>query len=188
MFERYTEQARRALFFARHVASQVGSRTIETEHLLLGLTREAGSLISGFAPAVSIEDLRRQVRKNIEVREKVKASIQMPLSTECKHILSVAAEEADQLGDSFIGVEHLLLAMLREEKSLGARLLTDRGVRLESVRSELSRGQLVREDFHSPRRERQTLHALVDEVPENLLDRVRLALVRLISPSIVGRR
>ena len=184
MFERYTEHARRALFFARHVASQVGSRTIETEHLLLGLSREAGPLITCLAPSVSIEDLRQKIRKNIDVREKVKASIQMPLSTECKRILSYSAEEADRLGDSDIGVEHLLVAVLREEKCLGARLLRDMGVRLESVWECWVREKSSREGPALPgvlplSRDRAAVHALIDELPETQLARVKLVISRM---------
>src|SRR5262249_19343873 len=110
MFERYTERARRVIFFARYEASQLGSMTIESEHLLLGLIREHTDLIHRFAPgAPSVHDISKEVTAHLTVREKVSTSIDMPLSNECKRILAYSAEEAERLAARLIGTEHLLL-------------------------------------------------------------------------------
>ena len=117
MFERYTERARRVIFFARYEASQFGSTTIETEHLLLGLIREDKNLTNRFLRNhSSIESIRKEIEGRTTIREKVSTSIDLPLSNECKRILAYAAEEAERLNHRHIGTEHLLLGILREEK------------------------------------------------------------------------
>jgi len=138
MFERYTEKARRAIFFARYEASQFGSECIETEHLLLGLMREDRALVNRFMHSLgSIEGIRARVEKHRPVGEKVSTSVDLPLSQEGKRILAYAAEEAERLAHKHIGTEHLLLGILREEKSLGATILHERGLTLSGVREEL---------------------------------------------------
>jgi len=140
MFERYTEKARRVIFFARYEASQFGSPHIETEHLLLGLLREDKALTNRFLRShASIESIRKQIEGRTAVREKVSTSVDLPLSQECKHVLTYAAEEAERLSHKHIGTEHLLLGLLREEKSFAAEILQERGLRLSTLREELSR-------------------------------------------------
>lgn len=142
MFERYTEKARRVIFFARYEASQFGSPYIETEHLLLGLLREDKALTNGFLHSLaSVESIRKQIEQHTLVREKVSTSVDLPLSNEGKRVLAYAAEEAERLSHKHIGTEHLLLGLLREEKSFAAAMLQERGVRLSAVREELARGQ-----------------------------------------------
>ena len=140
MFERYTEKARRVVFFARYEASQFGSPYIETEHLLLGLLREDKSLTNRFLRShASVESIRRQIEGHTTIREKVSSSVDLPLSNECKRVLAYAAEEAERLLHKHIGTEHLLLGLLREEKCFAAEILHERGLRLSTVREELAR-------------------------------------------------
>jgi ATP-dependent Clp protease ATP-binding subunit ClpC len=140
MFERYTEKARRVIFFARYEASQFGSPYIETEHLLLGLLREDKALANRFLRShASIESVRRQIEGRTTLREKVSTSVDLPLSQECKRVLTFAAEEAERLSHKHIGTEHLLLGLLREEKSFAAEILHERGLRLSTLREELGR-------------------------------------------------
>ncbi len=140
MFERYTEKARRVIFFARYEASQFGSPNIETEHLLLGLLREDKALTNRFLRShASVEAIRKQIEAHSTTREKVLTSVDLPLSDDCKRILAYAAEEAKRLGHKHIGTEHLLLGLLREEKCFAAALLLERGLKLEAVREELKR-------------------------------------------------
>ncbi|MGA2718685.1 MAG: ATP-dependent Clp protease ATP-binding subunit [Candidatus Acidiferrales bacterium] len=142
MFERYTEKARRVIFFARYEASQYGSPYIETEHLLLGLLREDKALANRFLRTHgSIESIRKEIESRITVRERISTSVEVPLSQECKRILNYAAEEAERLGHKHVGTEHLLLGVLREEKSFGAEILLERGNRPKeaSLLAEFSR-------------------------------------------------
>jgi ATP-dependent Clp protease ATP-binding subunit ClpC len=138
MFERYTEKARRVIFFARYEASQFGQPYIETEHLLLGLLREDKALTHRFLRGhAKVESIRNQIEDKTLVREKVATSVDLPLSNEGKRVLAHAAEEAERMRDRHIGTEHLLLGLLREEKSFAAELLRERGVSLEQVRQSL---------------------------------------------------
>ena len=122
MFERYTEKARRVIFFARYEASQFGSPYIETEHLLLGLLREDKALANRFLRShAAIESIRKQIEAHTTIREKVSTSVDLPLSHECKRVLAYGAEEAERLNHKHIGTEHLLLGLLREEKSFRGR-------------------------------------------------------------------
>ena len=140
MFERYTEKARRVIFFARYEASQFGSPYIETEHLLLGLVREDKTLANRYLRAHgSIESIRKEIESRITIRERISTSIEVPLSAESKRILSYAADEADKLGTKHVGTEHLLLGILREEKCFAAEILQERGLRLPAIREELQR-------------------------------------------------
>jgi ATP-dependent Clp protease ATP-binding subunit ClpC len=140
MFERYTEKARRVIFFARYEASQFGSPYIETEHLLLGLLREDKALANRFLRShAAIESIRKQVESHTTIREKVSTSVDLPLSHECKRVLAYGAEEAERLSHKHIGTEHLLLGLLREEKCFASEILHERGLRLAQVREEISR-------------------------------------------------
>src|SRR5271166_2893154 len=140
MFERYTEKARRVIFFARYEASQFGSPYIETEHILLGLLREDKALTNRFLRShASVESIRKQIEGHTTVGEKVSTSVDLPLSNEGKRVLTYAAEEVERLAHKHIGTEHLLLGLLREEKCFAAQMLGERGVRLADVREELGR-------------------------------------------------
>src|SRR5258708_7301827 len=140
MFERYTERARRVIFFARYEASQYGSPYIETEHLLLGLMREDKALANRFLRSHgSIESIRKEIEQRITIRERISTSVEVPLSQESKRILNFATEEAERLGHRHVGTEHLLLGILREEKCFGAEILQERGLRLSTLREELAR-------------------------------------------------
>jgi hypothetical protein len=152
MFERYTERARRAIFFARYEASQFGSVTIETEHLLLGLIREDKILTNRFVRNhSSIESIREEIEARIPNREKVPTSADLPLSSECKRILAYAAEEAERLNHQHIGTEHLLLGILREENSVAAQVLQERGgLKLDAIREELARAPIPAEPAPMP--------------------------------------
>ena len=139
MFERYTERARRVLFFARYEASQLGSISIETEHLLLGLIREGKGLTSRiFARShLSLENIRKEIEGRTVFREKVSTSVEIPFSTETKRVLQFSAEEADRLLHNYIGTEHMLLGILREERSVAATILSEKGMRLNTVREDI---------------------------------------------------
>src|SRR5207245_9184335 len=91
------------------------------------------------SPHASIESIRKQIEARTTVREKVSTSVDLPLSQECKHVLAYAAEEAERLSHRHIGTEHLLLGILREEKSFAAEILYERGLRLNDLRAALAR-------------------------------------------------
>ena len=140
MFERYTEKARRVIFFARYEASQYGSSSIETEHILLGLLREDRGLMSRFHLDLAPE-IRDEIDKVVRRGTPVSTSVEMPLSTDSRRIFSLAAEESERLGNSYIGTEHILLGILRVEKSLAAKLLAAKGAKADSIRVQLAQAE-----------------------------------------------
>jgi hypothetical protein len=142
MFERYTEKARRTIFFGRYEASQFGSPYIETEHLLLGLLREDKALANRFLRShAAVESIRRQIERHTAPGEKVSTSVDLPLSHECKRVLAYGAEEAERLNHEYIGTAHLLLGLLREEKCFAAQLLREQGLTLDSVREQVQQSE-----------------------------------------------
>jgi ATP-dependent Clp protease ATP-binding subunit ClpC len=181
MFERYTERARRVLFFARYEATQLGSTTIETEHLLLGLIREGKGLTSRiFARShLSLESIRKEIEGRQVFKEKVATSADIPFSADTKRVLQCAAEEADRLLHTYIGTEHLLLGLLREERSVAASILYEKGMRLASVREDIV--QLLNEKT-APARPKET--PLLAEFSRDLTD----AAVKNQLDPLVGRR
>ena len=135
MFERYTEKARRVIFFARYEASEVGCPYIESEHLLIGLLRESGpALRKHMGGAVNMEEIRAEITAATIRRTPTSTSVDLPLSNECKRILAYAAEEAQRLRHEHIGTEHLMLGILREKDCFAAGLLHGRGMSLETAR------------------------------------------------------
>ena len=137
MFERYTEKARRAIFFGRYEASQYGSATIESEHLLLGLLRENKHFLK-WMPNANSETIRQWIDTETPHREKGSISIDLPLSNDSKMILKAAADEADALKHYRIGTEHLFLALLSTENSLAAKMLARAGADSSKIRTELA--------------------------------------------------
>lgn len=136
VFERFTEKARRVVFFARYEASQYGSAYIESEHLLLGFLREDRMLANRFLrPSAAMGEIREEIEKQIKRGSPIATSVEVPLTQECRKILDMAVEEADTLGHRHVGTEHLLLAMTRMESSLAGRLLRERGLRPDAIRA-----------------------------------------------------
>ncbi len=134
MFERYTERARRVIFFRRHEASQFGSPSIETEHLLLGLLRDETG-INDELPAADV--LKKEIESITGTRPVFPTSVDLPLSEESKSVLIYAAEEATLLTHHEIGTQHLLLGLMRVEGSLAERLLRKHGITPENSRDKI---------------------------------------------------
>jgi len=164
MFERYTERARRVIFFARFEASQFGSMTIESEHLLLGVLREDSNmsmrLLQRFVPT---KEVKKLAEARLASREKVPTSIDLPLSVQCQHILQYASQEAERLDHRHIGTEHLLLGILREDTCGAAQVLKEVGFDLENVRETLGRSKTIQDSDIEGRRRLQEL--LAEEFP-----------------------
>jgi methylmalonyl-CoA/ethylmalonyl-CoA epimerase len=140
MFERYTEKARRVIFFARYEASLFGSPQIGTEHLLLGMIREDDKLLLGiFGSTGAVGKLRQSLESRKAKREGIGASVELPLSPESNMALAYACEESDRLADRHIGTEHLLLGLLRTEGSTAEIVLRENGLTLERARAGVGR-------------------------------------------------
>jgi len=139
MFQRFTEKARRVIFFARYEASRYGSREIATEHLLLGLVREDRALLNRFlGPSASRVDLRDDIERKIRRGEPISTSVEVPLTAESKKVLNLAIEEADRLTDRRVGTGHLLLGLLGVKGSLAERTLAARGMNAGEIRQTIA--------------------------------------------------
>jgi hypothetical protein len=136
MFERYTEKARRVIFFARYEASQSASPTIEPEHLLLGILRDNKDLIFKLTeiknPTVAI---RRSVEQRVPPGQMISTSVELPLAPRTKDILMKALEESETLGHRHIGPEHLLLGILADTESRSTKALQASGISAERIRN-----------------------------------------------------
>jgi ATP-dependent Clp protease ATP-binding subunit ClpC len=142
MFERYTEAARKAVFFARFEASQTGSREIETEHLLLGILRELSpSLERVLGPRRKIEAIRKQIGRHFPPAPGVVYTTgDLPLTQQCRRVLENAAKEAAKLKQDQIRPEHLLLGILSEESSIAAGVLRESGIGSAQLREAAVQG------------------------------------------------
>ncbi|HMD70132.1 MAG TPA: Clp protease N-terminal domain-containing protein [Bryobacteraceae bacterium] len=178
MFERYTEKARRVIFFARYEASQHGERYIETPCLLLGVLREdkglMSRLLSGSYPEAA--RLRADVEALLPGSESISTSVDLPLSHASKRALAYGAEESQRLQHEHIGTGHLLLGLLRESGPEAA-CLKAHGIELEGLRAELARNpaESGRDARKAPdqkleklRLHREFLEALRDLPPDRL--------------------
>lgn len=141
MFERYTEKARRVIFFARYEASEFGHPLIEAKFLLLGLLRESPHVVTRWLdkqtdwPAT----VRGEISQSLELKPHLPTSVDLPISDEAKRVLAYAAEEAQRLGHQHIGTEHLFLGLLREPESYVGKMLHNFGVNIHIVRETIAR-------------------------------------------------
>jgi ATP-dependent Clp protease ATP-binding subunit ClpC len=138
MFEKYNEKARRALFFARYEASKLGSKVIESEHILLGVLREGEEIVGEIFGRFNVrpDEIRREVEGDRVFADRVSSSQELPLSEESKKILAYASHEAESMMHPYVGTEHLLIGILRVEGSVAGRILVAQGFNLYGVREE----------------------------------------------------
>ncbi|PYX56627.1 MAG: ATP-dependent Clp protease ATP-binding subunit ClpC, partial [Acidobacteria bacterium] len=149
MFERYSEKARRTIFFARYEASRLGGSEIGTEHILLGLFREDKAIVLRYLSSIPIggfEEIRTKIEAISTRNPKLPTSADLPLSNESKRVLAYAAEEAERLAHPRIGNKHLLLGLLREERGCAAQLLRQYGAEVATLRLEMAKSPSKDED------------------------------------------
>src|SRR5260370_7331885 len=103
--------------------------------------REDKTLTGRFFPRaqITIESIRREIESRTLLRERIPTSVELPLAPETKRVLAFSHEESARLTQRHIGTEHLLLGLLREERSMAAEILYERGLRLNAVRDEIAR-------------------------------------------------
>jgi len=163
MFERYSEKARRLIFFARYEASVLGSPYIQPEHLLLGFLREDKSLTHQLLSRADPDAIRKQIEARSPKRDKISTTVDLPLDADSMRVLTLAAEEAQASGE--IGTGHLLLGILHLESNFAAEILRGYGLSLDTVRQEV-RGMApvgsVRRAHTKPTACRDCKHLIVD--------------------------
>lgn len=141
MFERFTERARRAIFFARYEASQFGSPYIMPEHLLLGIIRDSPEVRAALIGSKSDDEIRRRIEESLGKRPTISTSVDLPLSDPAKRVLAYAAEELEQLRHWHLNEIHLMLGLRRESGTLAATIILDHGITLDSLRALASKDQ-----------------------------------------------
>src|SRR5215203_3716111 len=152
MFDRYTEGARRALFFARYELGQLGGSTIENDHILLGLVRQPRDTVSRILEQwnVPVADLRVQLEAHARHGDRIATSVEVPFSASTTRVLNLAADEADRLVHMDVECAHLLLGLLHEKDSFAATALAKYGLSLEGVRAYVAAAVAEDESRRSP--------------------------------------
>lgn len=137
MWQRFTERARRVILLAQEEAGKMSSGHVGTEHILLGLVRENDSVAAQLLEKMGVLlPLVREAVEAIAESDTVVGASEPILTRQAKRVLELAADEARQIHHNYIGTEHLLLALLREDGA-GASVLRGFGLDLESVRQQL---------------------------------------------------
>ncbi|MBI3945014.1 MAG: hypothetical protein HY321_03785 [Armatimonadetes bacterium] len=138
MWQRFTERAKRVVFFAQEEARHLGENYVSPEHLLLGLVRESDSVAARVLERLGapLSRVREEVERRI-VHGEGGTTQDMTLDPRARKVLDLAYDEARQLNNNHIGTEHLLLGVTREGDGLAARILSELGVDLLAVRREV---------------------------------------------------
>ena len=138
----FTDRVRKVLQMAREEAARLHHEYVGTEHILLGLIREGEGVAAAVLTnvGVDLEDIQQKIEETVKKGKAAAASgPELPYTSRAKKVLELAMMEARELNHSYVGTEHLLLGLLREEKGIAAQVLTDAGVTLEHARAETLR-------------------------------------------------
>jgi ATP-dependent Clp protease ATP-binding subunit ClpC len=139
MFDRFTDRAKKVMSFARQEAMKFNHEYIGTEHILLGLVQEGSGVAANVLKNMNIdlEKIRHEVEKIVKTGPSMVTMGQLPFTPRAKKVLELSMEEASQLSHNYIGTEHLLLGLIRENEGIAAQVMMNLGVKLEEVREEV---------------------------------------------------
>jgi ATP-dependent Clp protease ATP-binding subunit ClpC len=139
MFDRFTDRARKVMGLARQEAQRFNHDYIGTEHILLGLVQEGSGVAASVLKNLDIDlkKIRNEVEKLVSNGTTMVAMGQLPFTPRAKKVLELSLEEASNLGHTYIGTEHLLLGLIRENEGIAAQVLRNLKVKLEEVREEV---------------------------------------------------
>ncbi len=138
----FTERVRKVLQMAREEAQRLHHEYVGTEHILLGLIREGEGVAAAVLQNlnVDLDEIQQKIEETVKKGKAVQAAgPDLPYTSRAKKVLELAMSEARELNHSYVGTEHLLLGLLREEKGIAAQVLTDSGVNLDAARQETLR-------------------------------------------------
>jgi len=140
VFERFTERARQVVVLAQHEARTLKHNYLGTEHILLGLLREEEGLAARVLDTldVTLEEVRLQVAGIVGQGDEI-VTREIPFTPRSKKVLELALREALSLGHNYVGTEHILLGLVRENEGVAARILRDFDADAETIRNELLR-------------------------------------------------
>ena len=138
----FTERVRKVLAMAREEAARLHHEYVGTEHILLGLIREGEGVAAAVLQnlSVDLDDIQAKIEETVKKGKGATATgPDLPYTSRAKKVLELAMAEARELNHSYVGTEHLLLGLLREEKGIAAQVLTDAGINLDEARKETLR-------------------------------------------------
>jgi len=138
----FTDRVRKVLQMAREEAARLHHEYVGTEHILLGLIREGEGVAAAVLTnlGVELEDVQQKIEETVKKGKAASAAgPELPYTSRAKKVLELAMVEARELNHSYVGTEHLLLGLLKEEKGIAAQVLTDAGISLEQARAETLR-------------------------------------------------
>jgi ATP-dependent Clp protease ATP-binding subunit ClpA len=136
LYDRFTDRARKVMAYARQEAQRFNHDFIGTEHILLGLIKEGGGVAANVLRDldVDVKKVRLEVERMMQPNPDVQTKGQPPFTPRAKRVIAFSLEEARALEHNYIGTEHILLGLLRENEGVAAHVLTNLGVKLEAVR------------------------------------------------------
>ena len=139
MFDKFTDRARKVMALAREEAKRFNHEYIGTEHILLGLVKEGSGVAANVLQNLDIDlkKIRLEIEKIVQTGPDLVSVGQLPFTPRVKKVLEYAIEEARSMGHNYIGTEHQLLGLLREQEGVAAQVLLNLGVKLEDVREEV---------------------------------------------------
>ena len=138
----FTERVRKVLAMAREEAARLHHEYVGTEHILLGLIREGEGVAAAVLQnlSVDLDEIQQKIEETVKKGKAAQATgPDLPYTSRAKKVLELAMAEARELNHSYVGTEHLLLGLLREEKGIAAQVLTEIGVNLDAARTETLR-------------------------------------------------
>ena len=139
MFDRFTERARKVMHLARQEALRLNHEYIGTEHILLGIAKEGTGVAASVLEKldVDLKKIRMEVEKLVQGGSNMVTMGQLPFTPRAKKVLELSLDEARSLGHNYIGTEHLLLGLLREQEGVAAQVLMNLGLKMDDVREEV---------------------------------------------------
>ena len=172
MWQRFTERARQVVFFAQEEAVNLGENYVSTEHLLLALIRQSGSVATQTLEEMGVSLAQVKTEVNLMVRRgDNKPGQDMQLTPRAKRVIDLAYNEARSLQVNYIGTEHILLGLIAEGEGLAGRVLKKLGVDLEATRLKVLENYGERSNFSLKRK------ALSSQTVEG--SSIEIALLRL---------
>jgi ATP-dependent Clp protease ATP-binding subunit ClpA len=141
MYERFTDRARKVMQLANQEAQRFNHEYIGTEHILLGLVKEGSGVAANVLKNLDVDlrKIRLEVEKIVQSGPDMVTMGKLPQTPRAKKVIEYAIEEARNLNHNYVGTEHLLLGLLREQEGVAAQVLMNLGLKLEDVRNELLR-------------------------------------------------
>src|SRR3954467_4576225 len=139
MYERFTDRARKVMQLANQEAQRFNHEYIGTEHILLGLVKEGSGVAANVLKNLDVDlrKIRLEVEKLVQSGPEMVTMGKLPQTPRAKKVIEYSMEEARNLNHNYVGTEHILLGLLREQEGVAAQVLMNLGLKLEEVREEV---------------------------------------------------